>query len=179
MFQIFQITLCLFRQLIPKFLSFIKRHWLWNVNLIHKTGSIRPIRIYQSSDVVGTLLYGMGNPDLKWQTTDSWNVGLDFTLFNNRLSGRFEYYYKLTENTVLDYSLAPSIGFNTIKDNVGNISNSRSEVGRKRLLAFIYVEPDDVAYLRKLMERGIELEIRAVPADRPIDVDELLRKNSL
>ena len=39
-------------------------------------------------------------------------MGLDFTLFNNRLSGRFEYYYKLTENTVLDYSLAPSIGFN-------------------------------------------------------------------
>ena len=85
------------------------------------------MRIYQSSDVVGTLLYGMGNPDLKWQTTDSWNVGLDFTLFNNRLSGRFEYYYKLTENTVLDYSLAPSIGFNTIKDNVGNISNEGYE----------------------------------------------------
>ena len=74
------------------------------------------MRIYQSSDVVGTLLYGMGNPELKWQTTDSWNIGLDFTFFNNRLSGRFEYYNKLTKNTVLDYSLAPSIGFSTIKD---------------------------------------------------------------
>ena len=85
------------------------------------------MRIYQSSDVVGTLLYGMGNPELKWQTTDSWNIGLDFTLFNNRLSGRFEYYNKLTKNTVLDYSLAPSIGFSTIKDNVGNISNKGYE----------------------------------------------------
>ena len=62
---------------------------------------------------------------------------------------------------------------------MGNISNSRSEVGRKRLLAFVYVEPDDVSYLRKLMEGGIELEIRAVPADKPIDVDELLKKNTL
>lgn len=71
------------------------------------------------------------------------------------------------------------LGYTPKSINVGNISNSRSEVGRKRLLAFIYVEPQDVEYLRKLMERGIELEIRAVPADKPIDVDELLRKNSL
>lgn len=85
------------------------------------------MRIYQSSDVVGTLLYGMGNPDLKWQTTDAYNLGLDFTLFNNVLSGRFEYYYKLTKNTVLDYSLAPSIGFSSIKDNIGNISNEGYE----------------------------------------------------
>ncbi len=70
-------------------------------------------------------------------------------------------------------------GFSPRSINVGNISNSRSEVGRKRLLAFVYVEPDDVSYLRKLMEGGIELEIRAVPADKPIDVDELLKKNSL
>ncbi len=81
------------------------------------------MRIYDSSDVVGTMLYGMGNPDLKWQTTDAYNIGIDFNMFNRVLSGRFEYYYKYTKNTVLDFSLAPSIGFNTIKDNIGNISN--------------------------------------------------------
>lgn len=70
-------------------------------------------------------------------------------------------------------------GFLPKSINVGNISNSRSEVGRTRLLAFIYVEPDDVSYLKKLMERGIDLEIRAVPADRSIRVDELLKKHSL
>ena len=84
----------------------------------------------------------------------------------------------IVRNPKAAYELVEA-GFSPKSVNVGNISNSRSEVGRKRLLAFIYVEPDDVAYLRKLMERGIELEIRAVPADRPIDVDELLRKNSL
>ena len=85
------------------------------------------MRIYQSSDVVGTLLYGMGNPDLKWQTTGAWNFGLDFTMLDNHLSGRFEYYTKLTKNTVLDYSLAPSVGFSSIKDNIGNISNKGYE----------------------------------------------------
>jgi len=85
------------------------------------------MRIYQSSDVVGTLLYGMGNPDLKWQTTNAFNLGLDFNAFHNILSGRFEYYNKLTKNTVLDYSLAPSVGFSNIKDNLGNISNEGYE----------------------------------------------------
>ena len=81
------------------------------------------MRIYQSSDVIGTLLYGMGNPDLQWQTTNSFNAGIDFNLFKRILSGRFEYYDRLTKNTVLDYSLAPSVGFNNIKENIGNISN--------------------------------------------------------
>lgn len=84
----------------------------------------------------------------------------------------------IVRNPKAAYELV-DLGFTPKSINVGNISNSRSEVGRTRLLAFIYVEPDDVTYLRKLMERGIELEIRAVPADKPIDVDELLRKNSL
>lgn len=85
------------------------------------------MRIYQSSDVVGAVLYGMGNPDLKWQTTNAFNLGLDFNAFHNIVSGRFEYYYKLTKNTVLDYSLAPSVGFTNIKDNIGNISNEGYE----------------------------------------------------
>ena len=85
------------------------------------------MRIYQSSDVVGTLLYGMGNPDLKWQTTKAFNLGLDFNMLHRIISGRFEYYYKLTENTVIDYSMAPSVGFTNIKDNIGNISNEGYE----------------------------------------------------
>ena len=84
----------------------------------------------------------------------------------------------IVRNPKAAYELV-DLGFTPKSINVGNMSNSRSEVGRTRLLAFIYVEPADVTYLRKLMERGIELEIRAVPADKPIDVDELLRKNSL
>lgn len=81
------------------------------------------VRIYDSSDVVGTQLVGLGNPDLKWQTTDALNVGFDFTTFKGIFSGRFEYYYKYTRNMILDYSLAPSVGFATVPENLGNISN--------------------------------------------------------
>lgn len=85
------------------------------------------MRIYQSSDAVGAMLNGMGNPNLKWQITDAYNAGIDFTLFKNIISGRFEYYYKYTKNTVLDYSLPPSMGFSSVKDNLGNISNEGYE----------------------------------------------------
>lgn len=85
------------------------------------------MRIYQSSDVVGTVLLGMGNPNLKWQTTDSYNLGVDFNMFNRILSGRFEVYHKYTKNTVLDYSLPPSMGFGTIRDNIGNVTNTGYE----------------------------------------------------
>lgn len=80
-------------------------------------------RIYDSSDVIGAELVGIGNPDLKWQTTSAFNVGLDFNMFSGVFSGRLEYYNKYTYNTILSLSLAPSIGFSTVPENLGNISN--------------------------------------------------------
>lgn len=85
------------------------------------------MRFYHSSDVIGTTLQSLGNPDLKWQKTDSYNIGLDFNILHRILSGRFEYYYKYTKNTLLDFSLPPSVGFTTITDNMGNISNKGYE----------------------------------------------------
>ncbi len=60
--------------------------------------------------------------------------------------------------------------------NVGNISNSRSETGRKRLLPYIYVEPEDVASLKQIGEMGVRLDVRAVPGDKSIDGMALILK---
>ncbi|MFR7809632.1 MAG: TonB-dependent receptor domain-containing protein [Butyricimonas faecihominis] len=73
------------------------------------------MKTYKSSDVVGTEIYGLGNPDLKWQQTRNYNASLDFTMFHNIFSARFEYYEKYTKNTLLDYTMAPSVGFATMK----------------------------------------------------------------
>ncbi|MCL2560713.1 MAG: SusC/RagA family TonB-linked outer membrane protein [Rikenellaceae bacterium] len=85
------------------------------------------MRIYHSSPFVGTILRSLGNPDLRWQQTQNFNAGLDFNMWNRILSGRFEYYRKYTINTLLAFSLAPSVGFETITDNMGNISNNGYE----------------------------------------------------
>lgn len=85
------------------------------------------MQIYHSSDVIGAKLWSMGNPDLKWQKTDAYNIGMDFNMLKGIISGRLEYYHKYTRNTLLDYSLPPSVGFSTIPDNMGNISNKGVE----------------------------------------------------
>lgn len=101
------------------------------------------MKTYKSSDVVGTEIYGLGNPDLKWQQTKNYNASLDFTMFQNWVSARVEYYEKYTKNTLLDYSMAPSVGFSTMKENLGEISNKGYEV---TLRLMPYSNPSKQAY---------------------------------
>lgn len=63
--------------------------------------------------------------------------------------------------------------------NVGNISNAKSEVGRTKLLQYIFVEPTDVEYLKKLNDMGIKLDVRSIPTDKSLDAMELLARNNL
>lgn len=59
---------------------------------------------------------------------------------------------------------------------VGNISNSKSKVGRTQLLDYIYVEPDDVEALKSLNDKGIKLEVKAIPEEKAKDPMELIAK---
>ena len=101
------------------------------------------MKAYKSWEVVGTEIYGLGNPDLKWQQTRNYNVSLDFSVLRNIVSARFEYYEKYTKNTLLDYSMAPSVGFSTMKENLGEISNKGYEV---TLRLMPYSNPAKQAY---------------------------------
>ena len=98
---------------------------------------------YKGSDVIGAQLQGIGNPNLKWQQTDNYNVALDFSLWNALFSAQVEYYEKYTKNTLLDYTLAPSIGFDNMKGNLGRISNKGYEI---TLRLMPYTNPQKEAY---------------------------------
>lgn len=102
------------------------------------------MKAYKSFDVVGAKLYSMGNPDLKWQKTKDYNVSLDFSILKNLISAKVEYYHKHTENTLLDYALAPSVGFSNVKDNLGTISNKGVEA---TLRVMPYSNPSKQAYM--------------------------------
>ncbi|MCL2560855.1 MAG: SusC/RagA family TonB-linked outer membrane protein [Rikenellaceae bacterium] len=84
--------------------------------------------LYKGFPVVGTELFRIGNPDLRWQQTDKMNFALDITVLRNLLSFRVEYYENYTKNSLLDYTLAPSVGFSTIVENLGRISNKGYEL---------------------------------------------------
>ncbi len=68
------------------------------------------------------------NPNLKWERTGMFNVGLDFSFLNSRLSGTIEYYYKKTSDLINSYSVSTNrYPYNYIDANVGDISNQGIE----------------------------------------------------
>ncbi|WP_373135724.1 SusC/RagA family TonB-linked outer membrane protein [Phocaeicola plebeius] len=69
------------------------------------------------------------NPDLKWETTGMFNVGLDFGFLNNRLTGTIEYYDKRTSDLIFDYAVSTNrYPYGWMTANVGDISNKGVEI---------------------------------------------------
>lgn len=67
------------------------------------------------------------------------------------------------------------MGFAIDRINVGNISNSKSETGRKKMLDYIYLEKQDVEAMQALIDKGVALDVRAIPTERAKDGAELLK----
>lgn len=76
----------------------------------------------------GVYLTGLGNPSLTWEKLGTYNVGLDFALFKNRLTGSVEYYSKNTFDLLFDRPIPPSTGVTSITENIGKLKNSGIEV---------------------------------------------------
>jgi TonB-linked SusC/RagA family outer membrane protein len=67
------------------------------------------------------------NPGLTWETSKISQVGIETTLFNNRLDINLDYYIKNTDNLFFNQTLPPSSGFNTLQINSGQMRNSGLE----------------------------------------------------
>ena len=91
------------------------------------------LKPYLASDATGAGLVGLGNPDLKWQQTSQTNFALEAGFLKGRITTRIEYFRKTTKNALTDISLAPSVGFATISENLGTIRNQ----GWEMMLSFI------------------------------------------
>ncbi len=65
----------------------------------------------------------VNNPDLKWETTKSFDVGFEVGLFNERLDMEVSYYLKRTEDVLMNLTLPQYNGFGSFWDNVGEIEN--------------------------------------------------------
>lgn len=76
---------------------------------------------------IGALLKSYGNTDLKWQKNLKRNIGLDFALFTSRLSGYVNFYKEDSKALLIDVLLAPSTGFDSYKDNLGEVENQGIE----------------------------------------------------
>ncbi len=71
----------------------------------------------------------IGNELLQWETIESFDVALEFTLFNNFLDGSLEYYRRNSSDLLYDLPIALSNGFNAFPANIGDMYNAGFEVG--------------------------------------------------
>ena len=68
------------------------------------------------------------NPDLKWEKTTTYNVGVDFGFLNNRINGSVDYYYRKTTDLLNSVFVSAGTNFkNKVLSNVGSLENSGVE----------------------------------------------------
>lgn len=70
----------------------------------------------------------MANTNLKWERTGSYNIGLDFSLFNDRLRGTMETYMTETTDLLVNRALPSILGFANVKANLGKLANKGFEL---------------------------------------------------
>jgi hypothetical protein len=83
--------------------------------------------IVNSSGSIGTSFASKGSESITWETVHNINVGTEFQLFN-RLTGSIEYYYRKTTDMLFSFSVAPSLGYSSYYDNVGDMYNTGVEI---------------------------------------------------
>ncbi len=112
-------------------ISKLKPHTSFGVTGNSEIGTYASLAtIGQSTTIIGnglqTVSYTqrMPNPDLKWERTSQWDVGLEVGLWNNRVNFEASYYYKYTTDLLLSRPLPRSTGFSSITSNIGEVSNS-------------------------------------------------------
>ncbi len=70
----------------------------------------------------------LGNPNLEWEKTTAYNVGLDFSVLDSRFTGSVEWYYKKTHDMIMNQRLPNFTGFSSITTNLGEVTNSGFEL---------------------------------------------------
>ncbi|PWJ56910.1 TonB-linked SusC/RagA family outer membrane protein [Dyadobacter jejuensis] len=76
----------------------------------------------------GAVITALANPDLQWELTNTINAGIDLAFFNNRLTFTGDYYYKRTNDLLLNAQLPYATGYTQAFKNIGAVSNSGIEL---------------------------------------------------
>jgi len=110
-----------------KFMDLLKIRLGWGQTGNNVVGNFLSRQLYAGGrnylGTPGTAPVQIGNPDLKWETTSQTNLGLDFGILNNRISGSLDFYLKNTKDLLLDRPIPTTSGFTTVVQNVGEVEN--------------------------------------------------------
>ena len=94
-------------------------------------GLLYPYKDYYYGDGFGSyaIINGViANPSLHWETNKKFNVGIDFTVLQNRLQGTIEYFNNVSQDLLFNVPLAPSYGALSVYQNIGSSTNKGIEL---------------------------------------------------
>jgi len=119
-----------------RFLSYLKPRVSYGT-----TGNNTGIGFYDARTQYGSTAYAVGtsttsglavsrfgNDDLRWEVVKTLDIGLDFGLFNNRLTGEFDWYDRRTEDMLLNVPVPSMSGTTSVFGNVGSMTNTGVEL---------------------------------------------------
>ena len=125
--------------------------------------------VFNNSRSVGIGAQGIPNPDLKWENTESYNAGLDFGVFNNRINFNVDAYYKLTSDLLLGRTIPASSGFSSFFGNFGQVENKGLEFGLTGILAdskdFSWNISSNISFNRNKLVKLDGTQIQIIPAE--------------
>ena len=90
-----------------------------------------PIGSSQVSGFSENVYNGALNPNLKWETTDQYNIGLDISFLKGRINLTADYYYKKTKDLLQNVSIPTNSGFTNMWSNAGWVKNNGLELTGK------------------------------------------------
>lgn len=107
-------------------LSFLKLRVSWGKVGNNNIGDYTSIATVNTNNYVldgaivpGRQLGNIGNSDLTWETTKSWNIGMDLSLYKDRVFFMYDYYNKVTNGLLYQIDIPYSSGFSNIQSNIG------------------------------------------------------------
>lgn len=118
-----------------RFLDNLKLRFSWgntgntNVDPYETLGRLsKTYYSWNETAAIGTIPTGIPNPDLKWEKTEEYNVGVDFGLFGSRLTGTIDLYNRTTKDLILKRKLPATSGYTEIFQNIGSTRNKGIEL---------------------------------------------------
>ncbi|GAA3642938.1 SusC/RagA family TonB-linked outer membrane protein [Flavivirga jejuensis] len=116
--------------------------------------------IYSNAGTPGLRWDTTGNSELQWETSESFDIALEYGLFNNRLTGAFEFYKKISSDLLYNVPIPGSEGQTVAPDNVGDLYNQGFEVGINALI----IQSDNFSWNLGIQASTLKNEITYLPA---------------
>ena len=129
--------------------SYYAYHGYYNINI--------------SDSGYGFSIGALENPALSWEKNANFNAGVEFSLFNQRLTGSIEYYNRKTYDMLLDRPMAFSTGFDSYLENIGSMRNTGWEIS----LTGVLLQKKDLRWDLTVMGSTVNNEVLELTPETP------------